>query len=88
MTGREQAGPKDSKKAGFHEKQIAQNPAGWSAKQVMNMIYEKTGVRYHEVHVYRLLRQWGYTPKELHKKRFVNSATAQEKQSFKTLRRK
>ncbi len=32
------------------EKQIAGNPAGWSVKQVMSLIYEKSGARYHEVH--------------------------------------
>ena len=51
------------------KKQIAENSSGWSAKQVMNLIYEKSGVKYHEVHVYRLLHKWGYASK-----RFVNSA--------------
>lgn len=37
------------------EQQMAENSSGWSAKQVMNIIYEKSGVKYHEVHVYRLL---------------------------------
>ena len=37
--------------------QIAENQSGWSAKQVMNFIYEKSGVKYHEVHVYRLLHK-------------------------------
>ncbi len=34
------------------ERQIAGNPSGWSAKQVMSLIYEKSGAGYHEVHVY------------------------------------
>ncbi len=68
--------------------QIAENQSGWSAKQVMHLIYQKSGVKYHEVHVYRLLHQWGYTPK-VAQKRFVNSATAQEKLWFKkTLKNK
>jgi len=62
--------------------QIAENQSGWSAKQVMNLIYQKSGVRYHEVHVYRLLHKWGYTSK-VAQKRFVNSATVQEKLWFK-----
>lgn len=37
--------------------QIAENQSGWSAKQVMNLIYQKSGVKYHEVHVYRLLHK-------------------------------
>ncbi len=69
------------------ERQIAGNPAGWSAKQVMNLIYEKSGARYHEVHVYRLLRNWGYASK-VAQKRFVNPATAREKLWFKKNLRK
>ncbi|MGI0061045.1 MAG: helix-turn-helix domain-containing protein [Nitrosotalea sp.] len=64
------------------QQEISENQSGWTAKQVMNLIYEKSGVRYHEVHVYRLLHQWGYTPK-VAAKRFVNSATHDEKLWFK-----
>ena len=84
-TGRPSKIPK--KKLVTIEKQIAENPSDWSAKQVMNLIYEKSGVKYHEVHVYRLLHQWGYTPK-VAQKRFVNSATPEEKQNFKKTPRK
>lgn len=64
------------------KQQISENRSGWTAKQVMDLIYEESGVRYHEVHVYRLLHQWGYTPK-VPAKRFVNSATPDEKLWFK-----
>ena len=40
-------------------KELSENPSGWKVKQIMNIIYERTGVRYHEVHVYRLLHKWG-----------------------------
>jgi transposase len=40
-------------------KELSENPSGWKVKQVMNIIYERTGVRYHEVHVYRLLHRCG-----------------------------
>ena len=33
------------------------NTAGWDFRQVMDLIYKKTGVRYHEVHIYRLLHR-------------------------------
>ena len=33
----------------------------------MNLIYEKTGVRYHEVHIYRLLHRWGLSPSSAEK---------------------
>jgi hypothetical protein len=29
----------------------------------MNIIYDKTGVRYYEVHIYRLLHKWRFSPK-------------------------
>ncbi len=48
-TGRPPKMPKDRPVA--MERQIAGNPAGWSAKQVMSLIYEKSGARCHEVHV-------------------------------------
>ncbi len=60
------------------KRQIAGNPSGWSAKQVMSLIYEKSGVRCHEVHVYRLLRNWGYASR-VAQKRLANPATAREK---------
>jgi putative transposase len=42
-------------------KELSENPSGWKVKQIMNIIYDKTGVRYHhEVHVYRLLHKWGF----------------------------
>ena len=44
-------------------KELSENPSGWKVKQITNIIYERTGVRYHEVHVYRLLHKWGFKPK-------------------------
>ena len=48
----------------------------------MDIIYKKTGVRYHEVHIYRLLHKWGFSPK-VPQKRFVNTASEEEKKDFK-----
>ena len=62
--------------------EIIENPSGWEAKQVMDLIHKKTGVRYHEVHVYRLLHKWGLSPK-VPQKRFVNAASREEKEAFK-----
>ncbi len=47
------------------------NTGGWDFfRQVMDLIYRKTGIRYHEVHIYRLLHKWGFKPK-VPQKRFV-----------------
>jgi len=58
-----------------------ENQSGWMAKEVMNLIYERTGVKYHEVHIYRLLHRWGFSPK-VPKMKFVNAASKQEKNKF------
>ena len=79
-TGRPTSIPK--KKLVSIQLQIAEKQSGWSAKQVMNLIYQKSGVKYHEVHVYRLLHKWGFVPK-VAAKRFVNSASVEEKLWFK-----
>ena len=60
------------------KRELSKNPAGWKAKEIMNIIYERTGIRYHEVHIYRLLHKWKFSP-EVPRKRFVNSASNEEK---------
>jgi transposase len=63
-------------------KELADSNIGWDFRQVMDLIYRKTGVRYHEVHIYRLLHKWGFKSK-VPQKRFVNTASAKEKKKFK-----
>jgi transposase len=53
--------------------ELSENQSGWMAKEVMNLIYERTGVKYHQVHIYRLLHKWGFSPK-VPTTRFVNAA--------------
>ena len=67
--------------------ELSENPSGWKAKEIMNIIYQSTGVRYHEVHIYRLLHKWGFKPK-VPQKRFVNIASEEEKGEFKKIRGK
>ena len=62
--------------------ELADSNTGWDFRQVMDLIYKKTGVRYHEVHIYRLLHKWGFKPK-VPQKRFVNTASIKEKRKFK-----
>lgn len=63
-------------------RELSENAAGWRAKEIMNIIYERTGVRYHEVHIYRLLHKWKFSPK-VPRKRFINTASNEEKKEFK-----
>jgi len=64
------------------KQELSENQSGWEAKQVMDIIHKKTGVRYHEVHIYRLLHKWGFSPK-VPQKRFVNTASEEVKKGFK-----
>jgi len=68
-------------------KELSENQSGWKAKEIMNIIYEKTGIRYHEVHIYRLLHKWKFSPK-VPRKRFVNTASNKEKKQFQKRLRK
>ena len=62
-------------------KELSENKSGWMAKEVKNLIYERTGVKYHEVHIYRLLHRWGFSPR-VPQMKFVNAASKQEKSRF------
>jgi len=67
--------------------ELCENPSGWKDKEIMNIIYQSTGVRYNEVHIYKLLHKWGFKPK-VPQKRFVNIASKEEKGELKKIRRK
>ena len=51
-------------------------------KQVMNVILMRTGIKYHEAYIYRLLHKWGFSAK-VPQKRFVRTASKEEKKKFK-----
>ena len=64
-------------------RELSESPSGWKAREIMDIIYKRTGVRcHHEVHVYRLLHKWGFRPK-VPQRRFVNIASKEEKEQFK-----
>jgi putative transposase len=62
--------------------ELADSNTGWDFRQVVDLIYKKTGVRYHEVHIYRLLHKWGFKSK-VPQKRFVNTVSKKDKKKFK-----
>ena len=64
------------------QKELTDSNIGWDFRQVMDLIYNKTRVRYHEVHIYRLLHKWGFKSK-VPQKRFVNTASIKDKKRFK-----
>jgi putative transposase len=62
--------------------ELSNGNTGWDFRQVMDLIQQKAGVRYHEVHIRRLLHKWGFSPK-VPQKRFAGTASQKEKNSFK-----
>jgi putative transposase len=64
------------------KQELSGSSTGWDFRQVMDLIQKKTGIRYHKVHVYRLLHRWGFSSK-VPQKRFVRTASQKEKKGFK-----
>ncbi len=63
-------------------KELEDSNTGWDFRQVMEMIQKRTSIKYHEVHIYRLLHKWGFVQKAP-QKRFVKIATQEDKKGFK-----
>jgi putative transposase len=64
------------------KKELQESKQGWTTKQVEEMIIEKSGIKYHYTHIYRILRKWGFkqkVPRKVH----VNTASKEEKEAFK-----
>lgn len=62
--------------------ELSTNKTGWDTKEVMDIIKKKTGIKYHEVHIRRLLHQCGFSLK-VPQKRFVRRASEKERKDFK-----
>jgi putative transposase len=63
-------------------KELSDSNIGWDFRQVTDLIQKRTDVKYHEVHIYRLLHKWGFSAK-VPQKRFVRYASKQDKKKFK-----
>ena len=64
------------------KQELSDSSTGWDFRQVTNIIQKRTGVRYHEVHIRRLLHKWGFKSK-VPQKRFARTASQKEKKGFK-----
>ena len=62
--------------------QLSSSKEGWTTKQVNDIIIRESGVQYHQIYIYTLLRKWGFkqkVPRRVH----VNTASREEKERFK-----
>lgn len=64
------------------KQELSSSNTGWSTNEVMDLIEKKTGIKYHEDHIRRLLYQWGFGLK-VPEKRFVKRASKKEIKHFK-----
>ena len=74
---------KISKEVVYQIKQeLKESIQGWTTNQVEELIIKKSGIKYHSIHIYRILRKWGFkqkVPRKVH----VNTASKEEKEAFK-----
>jgi putative transposase len=62
---------------------LKESSQGWTTKQVEELIVKVSGKKhYHHIHIYRILRRWGFKQKVPRKVHF-NTATREEKNDFK-----
>ena len=65
------------------KQELKQSNHGRTTKQVEELIIKKSGIKYHSIHIYRILRKWGFKQKKVPRKIHVNTASQQEKEDFK-----
>jgi len=64
------------------KEELKESNQGWSTKQVEDLIVKKSGIKYHSIHIYSILRKRGFkqkVPRKVH----VNTASMEEKNNFK-----
>ena len=63
------------------KQELKESNQGWTTKQVEELIIKKSGIRYHHVHIYRILRRWGFkqkVPRKVH----VNTASHKKRNTI------
>ncbi len=55
----------------------------YSTKQVNDIIIQESGIQYHQIYIYTLLRKWGFKQKVPQEEVHVNTASKEEKECFK-----
>ena len=62
--------------------ELLSSKQGWTTQQVYDIIVRESGIHYHHIYIYTLLRRWGFkqkVPRKVH----VNTASKEEKEDFK-----
>jgi putative transposase len=62
--------------------ELLSSKQGWTTKQVYDIIVRESGIHYHHIYIYTLLRRWGFkqkVPRKVH----VNTASKEDQERFK-----
>src|SRR3569623_1369568 len=74
--------PKLPKETSYQiKKELQENNQGLTTNQVEELIIKKSGIKYHSIHIYRILRKWGFkqkVPRKVH----VYTASLEEIDNF------
>ena len=62
---------------------LKESNSGWTTKQVEELIVKVSGKHYHHIHIYRILRRWGFRQKVPRKVHFNTATIEEKKDSFK-----
>ena len=62
--------------------QLSSSKQDWTTKQVYDIIVRESGIHYHRIYIYTLLRRWGFKQK-VPRKSHVKIASKEEKERFK-----
>src|SRR3954469_12675272 len=65
------------------KKELSISNQGWTTKQVEELIIKKSGIKYHYIHIYPILRKWSFKQKKVSRKIHINAASNVEKNDFK-----
>ncbi len=63
-------------------KELEDSNTGWDFRQITDIVQKRTGIKYHELHIYQLLHKWGFALKTP-QNRFVRTATNKRKRNLK-----
>ncbi len=62
---------------------LSSSKQGWTTKQVYDIIVRESGIHYHHIYIYTLLRRWGFKQKVPRKVHVNTAPKEEEKEGFK-----
>ncbi|MER5175943.1 MAG: helix-turn-helix domain-containing protein [Candidatus Nitrosocosmicus sp.] len=67
------------------KKELSNSKQGWTTKQAEDLIIQKSGIKYHYTHIYRILRKWGFkqkVPRKVHVTTAAAAAASKDEKNY------